>query len=51
MICGKASVINSDAHNLWSINEAVNCVELDDEPYSSDKVRHELFKVLRGIKE
>ena len=47
-ICEKASVINSDAHNLWCINEAVNFVELDDEPYSSDKVRHELFKYLRG---
>ena len=50
-ICDKASVINSDAHNLWSINEAENYFELDDEPYSSEKVRHELFKVLRGVKE
>lgn len=50
-ICEKAWVINSDAHNLWSINEAINFIELDDEPYSSEKVRHELFKVLRGTKE
>lgn len=50
-ICEKPSVINSDAHNLWSINEAINCIELDDEPYSSEKVRHELFKYLRGVKE
>ena len=50
MICDKVHVINSDAHNLWSINEAVNFIELDDEPYSSEKVRHELFEVLRGRK-
>ncbi|MBR2021392.1 MAG: PHP domain-containing protein [Clostridia bacterium] len=49
-ICDMAHVINSDAHNLWSINEAVNFLELDDEPYSSDKVRHELFRLLRGRK-
>ena len=49
-IVNKVSVINSDAHNLWSINESVNFVELDDEPYSSDKVRSELFKYLRSRK-
>lgn len=49
-INNKAGVINSDAHNLWSINEAVNFLELDDEPYSSDKVRHSLFEYLRGTK-
>ena len=47
-ICEKASVINSDAHNLWSINEAENYIELDDEPYSSDLVRHRLFEYLKG---
>ncbi len=48
-IVGKPYVINSDAHNLWSINEAVNFLELDDEPYSSDLVRHRLFEYLRGM--
>ena len=47
-IYDKASVINSDAHNLWSINEKENYLELNDEPYSSDKVRRELFEYLRG---
>lgn len=46
----KPFVINSDAHNLWSISEKENYVELCDEPYSSDKVRHELFKFLRSGK-
>lgn len=48
-----ARVINSDAHNLWSLSEAtagVNEIELDDEPYSSDKVRESLFRFLRGEK-
>ena len=49
-IKNKPYVINSDAHNLWSISEKENFVELDDEPYSSDKVRHELFKFLRSGK-
>ena len=43
-------VINSDAHNLWSISEKENFVELCDEPYSSEKVRHELFRYLRSGK-
>lgn len=41
-------VCNSDAHNLWSVNEAVNYVELDDEPYSGGKVRRELINLLGG---
>ncbi len=49
-ISDKVHVINSDAHNLWSINEAENYIEIDDEPYSSDLVRHNLFKLLRGEK-
>ena len=47
-ISSKSQVFNSDAHNLWSINEAENFIELEDEPYSSDFVRHQLFKALRG---
>lgn len=37
---------NSDAHYLWDINEAENYLLLDDEPYSSSKIRHELIKFL-----
>ncbi len=47
-LSGKGSVCSSDAHNLWSINEAVNFMELDDEPYSSSRVRHELIRTLCG---
>ena len=43
-----ARVIDSDAHNLWSLSEAVNALELEDEPYSSDRVRESLFRYLRG---
>lgn len=39
-------VFNSDAHFLWDINEAEHYVELDDEPYSSAKIRKELLKKL-----
>ena len=46
-IAEKAHVFNSDAHNLWTISEKENYIELFDEPYSSDLVRHELFKALR----
>lgn len=46
----KRFVISSDAHNLWSISEAENSLELDDEPYSSKKVASELIKYLRGNK-
>ena len=30
----KKRVVSSDAHYLWDISEADNCVELDDEPYT-----------------
>ena len=43
-----ARVIDSDAHNLWTLSEGVNTLELDDEPYSSDRVRQSLFRYLRG---
>ena len=39
---------NSDAHFLWDINESENYIEIDDEPYSGDRVRRELFRILRG---
>ena len=38
---------SSDAHHLWDINESAHFIELEDEPYSSEKVRRELIKKLR----
>ncbi len=40
-------IVSSDAHHLWDINGAVNCFDIHDEPYSSAKVRKELFELLR----
>lgn len=45
---GKRYIVSSDAHYLENISQAVNAIELDDEPYSSQKVRDELIKYLRG---
>ena len=42
-------VVSSDAHHLWDINEADNCIELDDEPYSSSLVRKRLLEYLDGL--
>ncbi|MBR5121374.1 MAG: hypothetical protein IKU89_02375, partial [Oscillospiraceae bacterium] len=44
----KTVVVSSDAHYLWDIKEQSDYFTLDDEPYSSAKVRKELFKLLRG---
>ena len=44
----KRFLVSSDAHYLWDINEKDSFLELEDEPYSSDLVRHNLFKKLRG---
>ncbi len=41
LLCG------SDAHYLWDIQDAHAYFDLDDEPYSGDRVRHELFRHLR----
>lgn len=41
-------IISSDAHYLWHIRDKEFYVELDDEPFSSNRVRKELFKFLRG---
>ena len=43
-------VSGSDAHYLWDIRDKEHFFELADEPYSSDFVRKELFRVLRGGK-
>lgn len=44
---GKQLVVSSDAHYLWDIRDADCWFELDDEPYSGDKVRKSLFEKLR----
>ena len=43
-----AQAVSSDAHYLWDISEAGFSVELDDEPYSSSKVRNALIDYLLG---
>ena len=46
----KTRLVGSDAHYLWDMRDAEDFIELDDEPYSSDLVRENLFKYLRGEK-
>ena len=41
-------LVSSDAHFLWDMRDKENYFEIDDEPYSGDKVRRELFRLLRG---
>lgn len=41
-------IVSSDAHYLWHIRDKDCYVELEDEPYSGDLVRHNLFQYLRG---
>ncbi len=40
-------IISSDAHYLTDMRDKESFFELEDEPYSSDKVRSELFKLFR----
>lgn len=47
MLASKKTVISSDAHYLWDINERENFFLLEDEPYSSALVRKRLFEYLR----
>ena len=42
----KQIVVSSDAHYLWDIRDKSAYFDLDDEPYSAAKVRHELFRLL-----
>lgn len=42
-------IISSDAHVLTDMREKENYFDLDDEPYSSAKVRKELFRLLKGL--
>ena len=41
-------VSGSDAHYLWDIRDANAYFDLEDEPYSGDFVRHQLFLRLKG---
>ncbi len=43
----KKIIVSSDAHNLESMRDKENYFDIDDEPYSSDFVRHQLFEMLR----
>ncbi len=45
---GKRYIVSSDAHYLRNISEAGQTLTLDDEPYSSQKVRESLIGYLRG---
>lgn len=48
IIKGLSRAVSSDAHYLWDISEAKFSLELDDEPYSSSKVRNALIDYLLG---
>lgn len=39
-------LVSSDAHNLWSIRDKSAFLEIDDDPYSSDFVRKQIFRQL-----
>ena len=41
-------LVSSDAHYLWDISEAENSIDILDEPYSGDLVRHKLIEIIRG---
>lgn len=44
----KKVLVSSDAHYLWHISDKDAYIEIEDEPYSSETVRRNLFKILRG---
>ncbi|MBQ9780088.1 MAG: PHP domain-containing protein [Clostridia bacterium] len=44
----KLILCGSDAHYLWDIRDANTYFDLEDEPYSGDFVRHQLFLRLKG---
>lgn len=45
----KTVIVSSDAHVLTDMREHENYFEIEDEPYSSAKVRHNLFEMLRAL--
>lgn len=46
-IGSRKCLVSSDAHYLWDIRDKENFIMLEDEPYSSDFVRHSLFLFLK----
>ncbi len=44
----KMLLSGSDAHYLWDIRDAHAYFDLEDEPYSGNRVRRELFRHLKG---
>ncbi len=48
MLRGMKMLVGSDAHNILDIRDAEAFLDIEDEPYSGDFVRKQLFKVLRG---
>ena len=50
-LCGMRTLIGSDAHYLWDIRDKEHFFLLEDEPYSTDYVRHQLFRALKGSAE
>ena len=48
MLSSMMTVVSSDAHYLWDIRDREHYFDLEDEPYSSDLVRHNLFCRLKG---
>lgn len=47
-LSGKHILCSSDSHNLWTVGDCGASIELDDEPYSSARVRGALIEMLRG---
>ena len=48
VLADKRILCGSDAHYLWDIRDAHAYFDLNDEPYSGDFVRAQLFRCLRG---
>ena len=48
LLQNKLVLCGSDAHYLWDIRDANAYFDLEDEPYSGDFVRHQLFLRLKG---
>lgn len=47
-LLSRRPLVSSDAHYLWDIRDKENYFEINDEPYSGEAVRKELFNILRS---
>ena len=45
---GKLVLHSSDAHHLWDIGDGKYSLDIDDEPYSSTRVREELLNMIKN---